>query len=312
MRESLRCLGIAVCVVAILFVACALVFVRTDAPTAGAPVTERGAEAAADGGVSAETREDGQGDADGERTLAVVMYHNILKSSKGTYTVSPAQFESDLAAYVAAGYETVFPSEVIAFVCGEGDLPEKPLLITFDDGRYNNMYYGLPLLEKYGAKAAFYPVGAFSAFSTDSGDHSNPNYSHLTWAQMGELAASGHVELGSHSYNMHRYEPRFGVRRMKGESETAYRKALLADAGRMQDAVLRATGAIPLSYAFPFGAYSDEAYAVLRALGVKLFLTCSEHTTTLRRGDPTTLMRVGRFNRAGELTTAALLQKLAE
>ena len=112
---------------------------------------------------------------------------------------------------------------------------------------------------------------------------------------MGELAASGHVELGSHSYNMHRYEPRFGVRRMKGESETAYRKALLADTGRMQD-----------------GAYSDEAYAVLRALGVKLFLTCSEHTTTLRRGDPTTLMRIGRFNRAGELTTAALLQKLAE
>ena len=158
MRESLRCLGIAVCVVAILFVACALVFVRTNAPTAGAPATGSGAEAAADGGVSAETREDGQGDADEERTLAVVMYHNILKSSKGTYTVSPAQLASDLAAYEAAGYETVFPSEIVAFVCGEGDLPEKPLLLTFDDGRYNNMYYGLPLLKKYGAKAAFYPV----------------------------------------------------------------------------------------------------------------------------------------------------------
>ena len=140
----------------------------------------------------------GQGE-DETRELAVVMYHNILKSSKGTYTVSPAQLASDLAAYEAAGYETVFPSEIVAFVCGEGDLPEKPLLLTFDDGRYNNMYYGLPLLKKYGAKAAFYPVGAFSAFSTDSGDHSNPNYSHLTWAQMGELAASGHVELGSHS-----------------------------------------------------------------------------------------------------------------
>ena len=310
MRESLRCLGIAVCVVAILFVACALVFVRTDAPTAGAPVTERGAEAAADGGVSAETREGGQGDADGERKLAVVMYHNILKSSKGMYTVSPAQFEGDLAAYEAAGYETVFPSEVIAFVCGEGDLPEKPLLITFDDGRYNNMYYGLPLLEKYGAKAAFYPVGAFSAFSTDSGDHSNPNYSHLTWAQMGELAASGHVEMGSHSYNMHRYSPRFGVARMKGESPAAYRRALTEDTGRMQDALLKATGTPALSYAYPFGEYSEEAEAVLRAFGIKLFLTCNEGVTTLKRGDADTLTHVRRVNRDGALTSAGLTEKL--
>lgn len=303
MREKVKLLGVwAGAVVALCAAVLALACVRAF------PIFE-GESTAESARVAAEVTR-GQGE-DETRELAVVMYHNILKSSKGTYTVSPAQLASDLAAYETAGYETVFPSEIVAFVCGEGDLPENPLLLTFDDGRYNNMYYGLPLLKKYGAKAAFYPVGAFSAFSTDSGDHSNPNYSHLTWAQMGELAASGHVELGSHSYNMHRYEPRFGVRRMKGESETAYRKALLADAGRMQDAVLRATGAIPLSYAFPFGAYSDEAYAVLRALGVKLFLTCSEHTTTLRRGDPTTLMRVGRFNRAGELTTAALLQKLA-
>ena len=287
MREKVKLLGVwAGAVIAL----CAAVFAL--ACVHAFPIFE-GESTAESARVAAEVTR-GQGE-DETRELAVVMYHNILKSSKGTYTVSPAQLASDLAAYEAAGYETVFPSGIVAFVCGEGDLPENPLLLTFDDGRYNNMYYGLPLLKKYGAKAAFYPVGAFSAFSTDSGDHSNPNYSHLTWAQMGELAASGHVELGSHSYNMHRYEPRFGVR-----------------PGRMQDAVLRATGAIPLSYAFPFGAYSDEAYAVLRALGVKLFLTCSEHTTTLRRGDPTTLMRVGRFNRAGELTTAALLQKLAE
>lgn len=302
MREKVKLLGVwAGAVVALCAAVFALACVRAF-PIFGGESTAESARVAAE-----VTR--GQGE-DAARELAVVMYHNILKSSKGTYTVSPAQLASDLAAYETAGYETVFPSEIVAFVCGEGDLPENPLLLTFDDGRYNNMYYGLPLLEKYGAKAAFYPVGAFSAFSTDSGDHSNPNYSHLTWAQMGELAASGRVELGSHSYNMHRYSPRFGVKRMKGETTAAYRRALAEDTGRMQDAILRATGVLPLSYAFPFGEYSDEATAVIRSFGVRVFFTCNEGVSTVRRGAPDTLLRLRRVNRDGALDSAEVTEKL--
>ena len=105
------------------------------------------------------------------------------------------------------------------FVYGGGSLPEKPLLVTFDDGAVQQYVLRACLsLKNTATKAAFYPVGAFSAFSTESGDHSNPNYSHITWEQMGELVRSGRVELGSHSYNMHRYEPRFGIKPKPGES----------------------------------------------------------------------------------------------
>lgn len=242
-----------------------------------------------------------------ERELAVVMYHNILKSRKGTYIVSPAQFEADLAAFAEAGYETVFPSDVVDFVYGDGELPESPLLLTFDDGRYNNMYYGLPLLEKYDAKAAFFPVGAFSEFSESSGDHSNPNYSHITWTQFGELSGSGQVEAGSHSYDMHRYSPRFGIKRMAGESDAAYRRALCEDAGRMQDKLLAATGKLPVAYAYPFGEYSDEALTVLRSFGLKIFFTCNEGVSRIRRGAPETLFEVKRVNRAGNMSTEQLL-----
>ena len=107
--------------------------------------------------------------------LTTVMYHAVLNSRTGTYIVSEKQLDNDLYAYKAAGYTTVFPSEIIAYANGTGTLPEKPLLITFDDGHYNNLYYGLPLLKKHGMKANINIIGAFSAHSTDSGDHSNPN-----------------------------------------------------------------------------------------------------------------------------------------
>ncbi|HIU21785.1 MAG TPA: polysaccharide deacetylase family protein [Candidatus Limadaptatus stercorigallinarum] len=283
--------------------ACAYNYVK-ESPAFPA-VSEKSAEA--DGGQPRDAHTE---DAVQSVPLACVMYHNILKSRKGTYIVSPSQFEGDLAAYRAAGYTTVFPSEVADFVYGNGALPEKPLLVTFDDGRYNNMYYGLPLLLKYGAKAVLCPVGAFSAFSTESGDHSNPNYSHVTWGQMDELQKSGCFELGNHSYNMHRYEPRFGIKRKAGESRAEYKEALRADAGRLQDEILRATGTLPVTYAYPFGAYCDDALAVLRSLGFRIFLTCNEGVSVIRRGAPETLFQVKRVNRDGALTSSEVVSRL--
>lgn len=245
-----------------------------------------------------------------ERTLVCVMYHNILKSRNGKYIVSPKQFEDDLAAYRDAGFTTVFPSEIADFVYGDGELPEKPLLITFDDGKYNNMFYGLPLLEKYDAKAEMNPVGAFTEFSASSGDHSNPNYSHVTWEQIGELHKSGRFELGNHSYNMHRYKPRFGIMPKVGENPAEYRKTLKEDTGRLQDKILCATGELPLTYAYPFGEYNDDALAVLRGMGFKLFLTCNEGVSIIRRGAPESLFLIKRANRDGSLTSAEMTQRL--
>lgn len=271
-----------------------------------APSADVTRESATDDGQGKPTEKD-----DDARTLVCVMYHNILKSRKGRYIVSPQQFEDDLAAYRDAGFTTVFPSEIADFVYGDGDLPERPLLISFDDGRYNNMYYGLPLLEKYGDKAVMCPVGAFSEFSTVSGDDSNPNYSHVTWGQMGELSASGVFEMGNHSYDMHRYKPRFGILRKEGESTAEYTRAVSMDAGKLQDGILRATGKLPLTYAYPFGAYCDEALAALRALGFRVFLTCNEGASVIRRGAPESLFKVKRANRDGHLASGEFVSRLA-
>ena len=85
--------------------------------------------------------------------LPIIMYHSVLKSRSGDYIVHPSELENDLKYIKENGYETVVMADLINFVYEGVELPEKPIMITFDDGYYNNLGYAVPLLQKYGMKA---------------------------------------------------------------------------------------------------------------------------------------------------------------
>lgn len=244
-----------------------------------------------------------------QRVLPVLMYHSILNSRKGTYIVSAVQLEEDIAALTELGYTTVFPSEVAAYAEGIGDLPEKPILISFDDGHYNNMYYGLPILQKYAAKAVINIIGAFSDYSTSSGDDSNPNYSHLTWEQIGTLAASGCFEIGNHTYNMHKFKPRYGIMPKYGESEVDYRENLYSDVDRLNKLLESYCGYVPTVFAYPFGKYCDSAKVILKEMNFKIYLTCNEGLNVIKKGEGKELV-LKRINRSGSYTTEVVIGKV--
>ncbi len=243
-------------------------------------------------------------------SLPVAMYHHILGETRGAYAVTPEQFGSDLRAYKAAGFTTVLPSEVIAFVRGMGKLPKKPLLITFDDGHYNNYCHALPLLKKHGQRAVFSVIGAFSQFSTVSGDHSNPHYSYLTWEQIADMARSGYAEIGNHSYNLHKYSPRFGVGQMDGESVKDYKNCIAADITRLQRILISKCKVKPKVFAYPFGKYTDESREVLLSLGFEMMLTSNEGINVLTEGKPEYLHYLKRFNRDPDLTSSQFVSIL--
>ncbi|MDE6550639.1 MAG: polysaccharide deacetylase family protein [Clostridia bacterium] len=243
--------------------------------------------------------------------ITAVMYHSVLKSKVGKYTVSPSAFESDLIAFRDMGYVSVLPAEIAAYARGEGNLPAKPLLITFDDGHYNNLYYAHDILAKYGMRALISPIGAFSEHSSVSGDDSNPNYSHLTWEQIGQMAGSGVWEVGSHTYNMHSYKPRFGITQMSEESEEEYRQALRADIVRMHETLKDKSGVIAATFAYPFGRYTPQSEEILKEMGYAITLTCNEGKTQVRKGDIDSAFYIRRYNRDGDKSTDWLIKKLA-
>jgi len=95
--------------------------------------------------------------------LPVVMYHGILKDGNysGRFVITPDEFEQDLKYLSDNGYTSVFMSQIIDYVKNGTPLPEKPVVITFDDGYYNNYLYAYPLALKYNMKLVISIVGKY-------------------------------------------------------------------------------------------------------------------------------------------------------
>ena len=239
--------------------------------------------------------------------LPVLMYHSISTTQKGVYFVSPEQLNEDLSELKKRGYTFVTVAAVTDYLNGKGDLPEKPVLLTFDDGHYDNLYYGLPILKKHDAKAVIHVIGCFTEYSsTHEKDHLE--YSHLTWDEIAYLGKSGVFEIGSHTYRMHSYRPRFGVKRQKGETEEAHRRAVKEDLETLDRALLDKCGLYPVCFAYPFGAYDEGSEEVVNERYGAVF-TCYEKINKLKRGDIKKLSKLYRINRDGRMGSTAFLNK---
>lgn len=243
------------------------------------------------------------------RPVLILMYHQFLNSRKSKYIVTPDVFRGDLRELKRRGYQSVRASELVDFVDGKGTLPKKPVLITFDDGHFSNFFYCADILKEEGFTAVESVIGRFSANSTDTGTGGNPNYSHLTWEEIGEMRASGVFEIGNHSYDMHNYHPRFGISQKVGESDDAYRSALQNDVTKLQTVLKEKSNVTPTVFAFPFGKYNTLAKETLADLGFRVMLTCNETVSVIERGDPKSLWQLGRYNRDPEYDMDAFLAK---
>ena len=96
----------------------------------------------------------------GKVRIPVLTYHHLasLPDNPKTrfYYVSPAIFEEQLQYLSENNYRTLNTSEFIKQVKTGNDPVQKSVLITFDDGNYDNYKYAFPLLKKYGFVATFF------------------------------------------------------------------------------------------------------------------------------------------------------------
>jgi peptidoglycan/xylan/chitin deacetylase (PgdA/CDA1 family) len=126
--------------------------------------------------------------------VPILMYHHIAappdshNERESRLAVPPAQLEEELAYFQRAGYTTITLDELTAALSDGAALPDKPVILTFDDGYidfYTNAY---PLLKRYNDKATIYII---------SGRVGKPGY--LTWDELHELAASPLITIGAHT-----------------------------------------------------------------------------------------------------------------
>jgi peptidoglycan/xylan/chitin deacetylase (PgdA/CDA1 family) len=241
--------------------------------------------------------------------LPVLMYHRILKhSSNDPYTITPGAFERDLIYLRDNGYTTIGTKELLDYVEKGKSLPEKPILLTFDDGYYNNIFYAAPLLAEYNMKAAVFVVGAFTEKSVRE-NAVNPAYSYILWEHMERMPDC--FEIQNHTWDMHNQGPRVGIRRKSGESEDAYKQALASDLKKLNDKVEQHTGKRPVAFAIPFGAEERWAYDILGTQGLKMCFCSEAGVSVVKRGEPETLHRLKRMLRSPGKDVVFLLNKYA-
>ena len=243
--------------------------------------------------------------------LPVIMYHSVLRDPQraGEYVVSPALLEKDLQYLKKNGYTTVLPKELVSYINGETELPENPVMVTFDDGYYNNLVYVLPILKRLDMKAVVSVVGTYTQRAEELMDQ-NPAYAYLNWEDIKALEASGYVDIASHTYNLHvNGNGREGVKRKSWETKEAHAAILTKDVDAFRTAMQEHCGMTVTTFTYPFGHWDQESEAVLRAQGFTVTLTCRERINYIERNNPASLLHLGRYNRPSGISTEKFMEK---
>lgn len=244
--------------------------------------------------------------------VPIIMYHSVLKSKSGDYIVHPETLENDLKYIQSKGYSTITMTDLINYVYNDVPLPEKPIIITLDDGYYNNLSYVVPLLHKYNMKAVISIVGKYTDTFSDA-DEANANYGHLRWKDINDLIIDGSVEFQNHTYNLHSIKSgRKGCRKRSGESLEAYTSLLTNDISKLQDKFnTNCNGYIPNTFTYPYGAISKESIPIIKELGFKASLSCTSGVNYITK-DPECLYLLKRNNRKSGISTEKFFSKILE
>ena len=262
-------------------------------------------------GVIAAVQADAEAKVEDRIDLPIIMYHGLLKEEKrqGQFIISPNLFEQDLRYLQENGYTTVVIADLIAYVQDGKPLPEKPVMLTFDDGYYNNYLYAFPLLKQYNCKMVLSPIGRYTDEYTQNKD-THANYAHCSWDAVREMMASGLVEFQNHSFNLHSIDRgRKGAKKKAVESLVDYRTLLVEDVMKMQTRMREETGYTPTAFVYPFGAVSSESLPILKELGFQVTLICESHINAITR-DPECLYGLGRYRRPAKTGSEAFFKKI--
>ncbi|MBO9597459.1 MAG: polysaccharide deacetylase family protein, partial [Cohnella sp.] len=128
--------------------------------------------------------------------VPIFIYHHFDPAVSDFETMTPADFEKQIAYLHKAGYHAITVSELETFMRTGKGLPKKPIMITIDDGYESNYQYAYPVLKKYKMKATIFVIA-----ERVGKDKQKP--ARLTWEQCKEMYDSGLVDIQSHSFDLH-------------------------------------------------------------------------------------------------------------
>jgi peptidoglycan/xylan/chitin deacetylase (PgdA/CDA1 family) len=124
-----------------------------------------------------------------KKEVPVLCYHRLEDGRKGEITIKPSTFEAHMKILADSGYHSISPTQLYNYLVYNKELPQKPIIITFDDSRVEHYTVAAPILEKHGFKGVFFIMTI---------TYNKKNY--MSKDQIAELAKRGHT-IGLHTWD---------------------------------------------------------------------------------------------------------------
>lgn len=260
-------------------------------------------------------------------TLTVIGYHEIVAQKNAIipdYAVTTKQFELHLDWLQKNGYHFITVDQLLKANEGKYKLPLKPVLLTVDDG-YQSFYQdAYPIIKARKIPVVLSVVGSWlepkSGSIVQFGDDQLARDRLLSWKELKTMQDSGLVEIGSHSYNLHRgvmgnpqgnsepaaitriYDNKTG----QYESDADYVKRITQDL-KKNNRVLTSHGLrSPRVMVWPYGRYNMETVRIAKKMGMPVAISLDDGPDHIKKS-------LGQLNRIlveGDMSTDSLAQEI--
>lgn len=188
--------------------------------------------------------------------IPILMYHHVADDSTYPYSVSVKQFVSHMEilnrqGFAAIGFDTLYAKDFDA-----SQLPEKPVLITFDDA-YRSVYeQAFPILAQFDMKATLFVVSqCIGAYNRWEADTTIERLDLMSASELNEVVAAG-WEIGSHSQT---HCDLVNCRPEQRQQEIQHSKE---DLERLFSAEIK-------TFAYPYGRHTSDVVACVKRSGYK-------------------------------------------
>ena len=246
-----------------------------------------------------------------KQEVLILMYHQVSENSSlwGDYVIPASLLKEDFEYLKNNNYTPIKIKDILDFTKGTKKLPEKAVVITFDDGQRSFLTKVVPLLEEYNYPAVVNIVGALTDLYTENGE-TNDKYAYLNWNDIKTLSQNPLVEIGHHSYNFHSLGYRRGMGKIYGESNVAYAEIIKTDIEKLNEKLLSNIGERPYILAYPYGIRNDTLLEIAKDENFPVTLSCRESINKISVGDE--LFDLGRFNRPYKYSTSTFFTEIIE
>ena len=194
--------------------------------------------------------EEGKSPRNDKIKIPVICYHSINKdpSGKSSIIISPEKFRQHLKAIKDNGYTTLTMAQFNDYILGDKPIPEKSVLLTFDDGYMDNYTNAFPILKEFNMNATIFVISSY----LDGKEYLSPS-------NVKEMSDYG-IDIESHTVSHRRL------------SELSYEQQL-SELKNSKEALEKLTGKTVVSIAYPEGKYNDDTTKAVLDAGYSMGFT---------------------------------------